>query len=180
MLPAFPWAPSDLPGSWPLCYQPLHLDRERGLETYSLLCVVTQICTLCLHCAAGSRGQWDTSKEVQPPRQTPLIHCLVGFEGGFGEQKAAFLCGTWPEALRPLQRVLFIFSWVIISVVSPGASSQKSFLRRACSVYAVLHGFSVACGEYCILFQFCLPDNVKMVQEKAASYMQHVLSYSHF
>lgn len=32
--------------------------------------------------------------------------------------------------------------------------------------------FSVACGEYCILFQFCLPDNVKMVQEKAASYMQ--------
>lgn len=42
------------------------------------------------------------------------------------------------------------------------------------------NGFSVACGEYCILFQFCLPDNVKLVQEKAASYMQRVLSYSRF
>lgn len=41
-------------------------------------------------------------------------------------------------------------------------------------------GFSVACGEYCILFQFCLPDNVKLVQEKAASYTQRVLSYSRF
>lgn len=102
VLPAFPWAPSNLPGSQSLCHQPLHLDRERGLETYSLLCVETQICTLCLHCADGSRGQWDTSKEVQLRWQTPLIHCL-GFEGGFGEQKAAFLYGTWPEAFRPLQ-----------------------------------------------------------------------------
>lgn len=80
----------------------------------------------------------DSGKEVQPRWQTPLIHCLVGFEGGFGEQKAAFLCGTWPEAFRPLHRVLFIFSWVIISAASPGASSQKSFLRRACSVYAAM------------------------------------------
>lgn len=73
-----------------------------------------------IHCAAGSRGQWDLSKEVPPRRKSPLIHCLVGFERGFGEQKAAFLCGTWPEVLRPLQWVLFIFSWVIISAVSQG------------------------------------------------------------
>lgn len=121
----------------------------------------------------------DSGKEVQPRWQTPLIHCLVGFEGGFGEQKAAFFCGTWPEAFRPLHRVLFIFSWVIISAASPGASSQKSFLRRACSVYAAMVSV-LPCGEYCILFQFCLPDNVKMVQEKAASYTQCVLSYSRF
>lgn len=39
-----------------------------GLETYSLLCVETQICTLCLHCAAGSRGQWEGSAaEVADP-----------------------------------------------------------------------------------------------------------------
>ncbi|MEJ1279837.1 chemokine (C-X-C motif) ligand 12 [Cricetulus griseus] len=55
------------------------LNKERGLETSSLLCVEIQICALCcLHCAAGSRGQWVTSKEVQ---QNPLVHCLFISEG---------------------------------------------------------------------------------------------------
>lgn len=43
----------------------------KGVETYSLLCVETQICTLCLYTAAGSRGQWDFSKEVQPRGKEP-------------------------------------------------------------------------------------------------------------
>lgn len=101
--PCWSWvcrAPSNLPGSQSIRYQPLHLDRERGLETPSLLCVETQICTLCLYTAAGSRGQWDISMEVQPRWKSPLIHCLVGFERGFGKPKAAFLCGTWPEAIN--------------------------------------------------------------------------------
>lgn len=40
------------------------------------------------------------------------------------------------------------------------------------------NGFRVACGECCVLFQLCLPDNVKMAQEKAASYVLCVPFYS--
>lgn len=68
VLPEFPWAPITCQAASPSVTSLCIWIGKGGLETYSLLCVETQICTLCLHCAAGSRGQWEGSAaEVADP-----------------------------------------------------------------------------------------------------------------
>lgn len=91
VLPEFPWAPSNLPGSQSLCHQPLHLDREKGVgDIQSALCwnpdlypVFTLCCwlsrTVGRKCSRGGRPLWFIARSaLREGLESKRLHSSAG------------------------------------------------------------------------------------------------------